>query len=209
MMNNLLSNKEKFFDRWAPNYDFLLTSVFYQAVHKRLIEYVELPEQPNVLDLGCGTGRLLNRLATEFPTLQGTGLDLSAEMLHQARQRNRHRIRLIYKQGNAESLPFAESQFDAVFNTLSFLHYPKPQQVVLEVSRVLRPGGHFYLVDPSIRESADINYFPFTPGGIQIYTPQRREQFGVTAGLECLGHHHLLGGVLLTVFSKVVSKSKH
>jgi ubiquinone/menaquinone biosynthesis C-methylase UbiE len=209
MMNNLLSNKEKFFDRWAPNYDFLLTSVFYQAVHKRLIEYVELPEQPNVLDLGCGTGRLLNRLATEFPTLQGTGLDLSAEMLHQARQRNRHGIRLIYKQGNAESLPFAESQFDAVFNTLSFLHYPKPQQVVLEVSRVLRPGGHFYLVDPSIRESADINYFPFTPGGIQIYTPQQREQFGVTAGLECLGHHHLLGGVLLTVFSKVVSKSKH
>ncbi len=87
MTRILISNKEKFFDRWAPNYDFLLTSVFYQAVHKRLIEYVELPEQPNVLDLGCGTGRLLNRLATEFPALQGTGLDLSAEMLHQARQR--------------------------------------------------------------------------------------------------------------------------
>ena len=90
MNRDIFSNKEKFFDLWAPHYDFLLTTVFYQAVHKRLLEYVELPEQPNVLDLGCGTGRLLNRLATQFPTLRGTRLDLSAKMLHQAQQGNRH-----------------------------------------------------------------------------------------------------------------------
>jgi ubiquinone/menaquinone biosynthesis C-methylase UbiE len=101
------------------------------------------PDQPNILDLGCGTGRLLHRLATQFPTLQGTGLDLSTEMLRQAQQRNQHGTRLTYRQGNAESMPFAEGEFDAVFNTISFLHYPNPQQVVLEVNRVLRPGGRF------------------------------------------------------------------
>uniref|UniRef100_A0A1D9G4F6 Methyltransferase domain-containing protein n=1 Tax=Moorena producens (strain JHB) TaxID=1454205 RepID=A0A1D9G4F6_MOOP1 len=65
MSSNFFSIKEKFFDLWAPNYDILFTTVFYQALHKRLLEYVELTNQPNVLDLGCGTGRLLNRLAQE------------------------------------------------------------------------------------------------------------------------------------------------
>lgn len=74
---DVFPTKEKFFDCWAPHYDFPLMSVFYQAVHKRLLEYTELSNQPHVLvDFGCATGRLLNRLAAQFPTLRGTGLDL-------------------------------------------------------------------------------------------------------------------------------------
>lgn len=202
MTHNVLSSKEKLFDLWAPNYDLLLTTVFYQAVHKRLLNYVELPDYPNVLDLGCGTGRLLNRLATEFPTLRGTGLDLSTEMLRQARQRNQDRVRLIYKQGNAESLPFANGQFNAVFNTISFLHYPNPQKVFSEVSRVLSLNSRFYLVDITGREWMSTNLLSFSPGGIRLYSPQQRQQLGLEAGLECLGHHYLLGSILLTVFKK-------
>ena len=202
MNRDIFSNKEKFFDLWAPSYDFLFTTVFYQAVHKRLLEYVELPEQPNVLDLGCGTGRLLNRLATQFPTLRGTGLDLSAKMLHQAQQGNRHKERLVYKQGNAESLPFLESQFDAVFNTLSFLHYPNPQQVFQEVNRVLYPSGKFYLVDFTVREWKGANSLPLSSGGIHFYSIQQREQFALVAHLKCLGHYYLLGSVVLSIFSK-------
>ncbi|MGK7875642.1 MAG: class I SAM-dependent methyltransferase [Xenococcaceae cyanobacterium] len=201
MTNNIFTNKEKFFDLWAPNYDCLFTTVLYQAVHKRLLEYVELPDQPNVLDLGCGTGRLLNRLAAQFPTLQGTGLDLSGKMIREARQCNQHGVRLIYIRGNAESLPFAKGQFDAVFNTISFLHYPNPEQVFSEVSRVLRPKGCFYLVD-YVRADISPGYFPFF-GGLRLYSPQQREQLGIGAGLECLGHHYLLGLILLTIFSKV------
>lgn len=68
MTNNLSSQKQQLFDRWAPNYDWIFPSVVYQAIHKRLLEYVKLPNQSNILDLGCGTGRLLDRLAVKFPT---------------------------------------------------------------------------------------------------------------------------------------------
>ncbi|MBV8887846.1 MAG: class I SAM-dependent methyltransferase [Chroococcidiopsidaceae cyanobacterium CP_BM_RX_35] len=139
MLKAFINNKQQFFDWWAPNYDFLFVSVFYQAIHKRLLEYVELAAQPNVLDLGCGTGRLLNRLATQFLDLKGTGLDLSTEMLRQARHHNHHHPRLIYVQGNAETMPFDNEQFNAVFNTLSFLHYSQPEQLFLEVSRCYVP----------------------------------------------------------------------
>ncbi|AFY78786.1 MAG: class I SAM-dependent methyltransferase [Hydrococcus sp. C42_A2020_068] len=197
MTNNIFESKEKLFDRWAPNYDFLLTTVFYQAVHKRLLEYVKLPERPNVLDLGCGTGRLLNRLADRFPELQGTGLDLSTQMLRQARQRNQHRPRLIFVRGNAESLPFADNQFDAVFNTISFLHYPNPERVFAQVNRVLRPQGYFYLVDWAFDRRLSISQV-----NIRFYSPQQREQLGATVGLKCLGHYYLLSKVLLTIFIK-------
>ncbi|MCU0518186.1 MAG: class I SAM-dependent methyltransferase [Oscillatoria sp. Prado101] len=204
MEPNAINRKQKLFDRWAPNYDWVFTSVFYQAIHKRLLEYVNLPDKPNVLDIGCGTGRLLTRLATEFPNLQGTGLDFSAEMIRQARRRKPDSVRprLIYVQGNAESLPFADEQFDAVFNTISFLHYPKPEQVFSEVSRVLSPGGRFYLADFAVRWQTSLLDLRVSPGGIRLYSPQAREQLGVQAGLGCAGHYDLLGPVLLSIFTK-------
>jgi ubiquinone/menaquinone biosynthesis C-methylase UbiE len=199
MTQELFRNKQQLFDLWAPTYDCLLTTVFYQAIHKRLLEYTQLPDCATILDLGCGTGRLLSRLATQFPGLAGTGLDLSREMLQQARGQNQHHPRLIYLQGNAESLPFAEGQFDAVFNTISFLHYPNPERVFSEVSRVLRPQGCFYLADYT-REN--ISACLLSLGGLKFYSPQQREQLGISAGLQCLSHHYLLGGVLLSVFRK-------
>lgn len=204
MKNNLLNNKERFFDRWAPNYDWLFPSVFYQAIHQRLLDYVNLPEQADVLDLGCGTGRLLDRLASEFPSLRGTGVDFSEEMIRQARlsKRDRHRPRLIFVQGNAEALPFADEQFNAVFNTISFLHYRNPEQVFSEVSRVLQPGGQFYLVDSAPRWENSPQFFTLTPGGIRLYSPQVREQFGRQAGLTCVGHHYLFGPILLSKFTR-------
>ena len=202
MTNDFFSNKKFLFDRWAPSYDWLFPSVFYRAVHKRLLEYVDLPESANVLDIGCGTGRLLERLATKFPDMQAIGLDLSANMLRVARQSNRYRPRLIYVEGKAESLPFADGQFDAVFSTISFLHYLEPKQVLSEIARVLSPGGRFYLVDFTSIKETEPQLLPVSPLGITLYSPNQRQLIGSSAGLLCLNHRYLLGPVLLTIFAK-------
>lgn len=194
--------KQWLFDRWAPSYDFLLPSVFYQAIHQRLLEYVPFSDRPVVLDMGCGTGRLLNRLAAHHSDLYGTGLDFSPEMLRQARRSNQHHPRLIFVQGNTAALPFADQQFTDVFSTISFLHYPNPGSVLTEVHRVLQPGGRFYLVDFTWkgrdREPVHVNL----PGNIQFYNALAREELGKQSQLQCLEHHYLLGLVLLTIFSK-------
>jgi ubiquinone/menaquinone biosynthesis C-methylase UbiE len=202
MTDNFINKKKQLFDLWAPSYDWLFPSVFYQAIHKRLLSYVELPQQSNVLDIGCGTGRLLERLASQFPDLRGTGLDLSDEMLRLARRNNSHRPRLIYIQGKADSLPFADRQFNAVFNTVSFLHYQEPQQVFNEVARVLSPGGRFYLADSTLTNNADTRVTAVTRGQVKFYSPKSRENLGSNAGLLCLNHHYLLSPVLLTIFVK-------
>ncbi|MEH2068658.1 MAG: class I SAM-dependent methyltransferase [Nostoc sp.] len=202
MTYDFFSNKKFLFDRWASSYDWLIPSVFYRAIHKRLLEYITLPEQVNVLDIGCGTGRLLERLASEFPALKGIGLDLSINMLRMARLSNRHHPRLIFVEGKAESLPFANGQFDAVFSTISFLHYLEPQQVFNEIARVLSPRGCFYLVDITSKKDTEPQLLPISPHGIRLYSPNQRQLLGSCAGLMCLSHNYLLGPVLLTIFTK-------
>ncbi|MFN7503644.1 MAG: class I SAM-dependent methyltransferase [Dolichospermum sp.] len=202
MINNMINNKKELFDRWANSYDWTFPSFIYQAIHKRLLSQVELSANANVLDLGCGTGRLLNRLANQFSEITATGLDLSPQMLRVARQNNRHRPRLIYLEGNAENLPFVEGQFNAVFNSISFLHYPQPDQVLKEVARVLSPGGKFYLVDITFNNSSSCQITPHSHTAVRFYSQKQREEMGNNAGLTCVGHYDLLGFVLLTVFQK-------
>lgn len=197
MTDSFLAQKQAFFDKWASFYDFFLTTVIYQAIHQRLLAYVTLPNYAKVLDLGCGTGRLLNRLAAQYPNLWGMGLDLSPKMIQQARKSNTHPPQLIFLEGMATDLPCGRGQFDAVFNTISFLHYQHPQLVLSEIQRVLRPDGRFYLVDYTVSESG---IFPVSPSGIRLYSPKKREEMGQSVGLACLGHHYLLGQVLLTIF---------
>ncbi len=200
MTDSFLHQKRIFFDRWANFYDFLLTTVIYQAIHRRLLSYVTLPPQAQVLDLGCGTGRLLNRLGEQYPDFLGIGLDLSAEMIKQARRSNTHHPQLIFLRGEATALPFGNGQFDAVFNTISFLHYPNPQRVLTEIRRVLQPEGYFYLVDYTVAQSGQ---FSISPGGLRLYSPQKREEMGQGVGLSCQGHHYLFGRVLLTLFKAI------
>ncbi len=201
MTNNFYQQKENFFNLWASYYDCLLTTGLYQGIHQRLLEYVELKDNASVLDLGCGTGKLMNRLAGKFPTMKAIGLDLAPKMLVEARAKNKYRKRLIFVKGRAEALPFADEQFDAVFCTMSFLHYPHPEQVFEQVSRVLAPGGRFYLVDGYRGEHNFGGVIPWI-GEMRLYSRQQREQLGAEVGLSAVAHHHLLPGILLTIFTK-------
>jgi ubiquinone/menaquinone biosynthesis C-methylase UbiE len=194
--------KLRLFDRWASSYDWLFPSVFYQAIHQRLLETIHLPNRAFALDMGCGTGKLLDRLASSLPDLRAIGIDYSPNMIHQATQHNRYPQRINFQVGRAEALPFADHQFDAVFNTISFLHYPAPEAVLAEVYRVLLPGGYFYLADFSVRWATQPQIFGANPGSIRLYSPVARETLGRSAGFTRIKHDYLFGPVLLTMFQK-------
>lgn len=212
MGTSFFSRKQNFFDCWAPNYDILFTTPFYQAVHKRMLIYVDIPADSHILDLGCGTGKLLKRLGKLYPQLTGIGLDLSPKMIAQAKAKNIHGDRtallddrLNFTIGNAEDQPFSDNTFDAVFNTISFLHYPNPKKVLAEVQRVLKPGGKFYLADYGKGELLPWSSFPISPGGLHFYSRDERMQMGNQVGLEFVAHHYLMFGILLTIWQKPFS----
>jgi 2-polyprenyl-6-hydroxyphenyl methylase/3-demethylubiquinone-9 3-methyltransferase len=94
-----------------------------------------------VLDVGCGAGFLANDLAQQG--FQVMGLDASESSLAVARQYDATGA-VQYQAGDACNLPYADESFDAVC-AMDFLeHIEKPQQVITEIARVLKPDGLFF-----------------------------------------------------------------
>jgi trans-aconitate methyltransferase len=89
-----------------------------------------------ILDLGCGDGQLMQRIATSGATV--AGVDSSREMVAEARRQG-----AMADFGDAEALPYSENVFDAVFSNAA-LHWVRDQDAMMyHVRRVLKPGGRF------------------------------------------------------------------
>lgn len=96
----------------------------------------------HVLDAGCGTGLILNRVESELRSV--VGMDLSMGMLNKAQSRPVSTARRLV-QGSLTDLPFADASFDAAYSFKVLAHIPDIQQAVQELARVVRPGGHLIL----------------------------------------------------------------
>lgn len=102
-----------------------------------------------LLDVACGTGRLMKQVSQAFPALPQTGIDLSDAYLDEARNHLRGRRGINLQNANAEHLPFAASSFDIVTCCFLFHELPAPvrRTVIAEMSRVLSPGGTMIFID--------------------------------------------------------------
>ncbi|MBI5480982.1 MAG: class I SAM-dependent methyltransferase [Deltaproteobacteria bacterium] len=91
-----------------------------------------------VLEAGCGTGLVLERLRAGAPT--AVGIDLSRGMLGQARRRG-----LPVMQADLLHLPFPDGAFDLVCSFKVLAHVERIEEALAELARVTRPGGHLVL----------------------------------------------------------------
>ena len=110
-----------------------------------ILEELKKDDFEDLLDAGCGTGPMVELLASEFPDGRYTGLDLTPRMIEVANAKGIENACFVV--GDAENLPFDDASFDAVICANSFHHYPNPQAFFDEVARVLRSGGKLVLRD--------------------------------------------------------------
>jgi SAM-dependent methyltransferase len=105
-----------------------------------------------VLEVSCGHGGGASYLARTLQPQRYTGLDLNPAAIRFCRQQ--HQVNALdFEQGDSENLPFAEAAFDAVINVEASHCYPAFPRFLAEVTRVLRPGGHFLYADFRFKES--------------------------------------------------------
>ena len=113
--------------------------------YPQMLAELELEPFADVLDVGCGTGAVIELLREKYPDAHYTGLDLTPAMVESASSKGLENCEFVV--GDAEDLPLAEASFDAVLSSNSFHHYPNPDAFFAGALRVLRPGGRLILRD--------------------------------------------------------------
>jgi SAM-dependent methyltransferase len=107
---------------------------------RAFLDFVELPETGELLDVGCGTGALTLLMAERWPERDVIGVDLSTPFLTYAKSR-RAGDRPVFERGDACALGYEDGRFAGVTAHLLFLFIPKPDVALREMRRVTRPGG--------------------------------------------------------------------
>lgn len=132
-----------FFDAWSRVYDTRVVQLAtYRPVHDAVIAALRPHAPRRVLDMGCGTGQLAERVSEEFPRARVAGCDFSRGMLSHAAARA---PALRWVQGDAGRLPFRDRVFDAIVSTEAFHWFPDQSAALAECFRVLVPGGRLLL----------------------------------------------------------------
>jgi SAM-dependent methyltransferase len=115
-----------------------------------LFEQAGLKTARSVLEAGCGTGAILSELHSPAAL---HGLDLEPAHLNQARI---HAPAVLLACGDAQRLPYPDDIFDITYCHFLLLWVPDPLQVLRELRRVTRPGGHVLaLAEPNYNRRVD------------------------------------------------------
>jgi len=132
--------------RWAGVYDEVFGAVS-AAGRRRAVAAVNGLPGARVLEVGVGTGLALPRYA---PEKRVVGIDLSREMLQQARKRvQRERLRNVVGlvEMDAEAMAFRDASFDIAVAMFTATVVPDARRLLREMRRVVRPGGELLFVN--------------------------------------------------------------
>jgi ArsR family transcriptional regulator len=146
------TKSQEFFSASARQWDRLRDDLFGERFHLAALAALADPAW-TVGDLGCGTGQISAALAPFVHHV--VAVDASAAMLQAAKKRLQGLDNVDVRRGELESLPIDDARLDAATMMLVLHHVPDPGRALVEVARVLTPGGRLLIVDmlPHDREN--------------------------------------------------------
>jgi ubiquinone/menaquinone biosynthesis C-methylase UbiE len=112
-----------------------------------LFQRYRLPDEPTILDAGCGTGEVASRVAQLFPRARVLGVDILDSHLQLARERyDELAPRLRFEHQSVFELECDAASFDLALCRHVLHSIPHAERVVAELARVTRPGGYLHLI---------------------------------------------------------------
>ena len=101
-----------------------------------------------LLDVGCGSGASTYAIASKFPFLHCTGIDISPKLIEFALE-NHHLKKLSFEVGNAKSLNYPDNSFSIVTSFDCLEHIYNLEVVLYELMRIVKPGGYLIIKGPN------------------------------------------------------------
>jgi ubiquinone/menaquinone biosynthesis C-methylase UbiE len=137
-------------DVFLPLYDPCVSFLGFERARKELLAQANIKPGQRILDIGCGTGTLAVLLKRRYADVEVAGLDPDPKALRRAKTKVRRAgVSVQLDQGFADELPYEPQSFDHVLSSFMFHHLAgrDREKTLNEVSRVLKPGGSFHLLD--------------------------------------------------------------
>jgi ubiquinone/menaquinone biosynthesis C-methylase UbiE len=129
----------QYYDDFSSSYEDARGSGYHQMIDDLEVELATpYARGARVLELGCGTGLILSRIAEVAK--EAIGVDLSEKMAQRARDRG-----LQVHEASLRDLPFDDDEFDVAYSFKVLAHVTDISGALREAARVTRPGGHLLL----------------------------------------------------------------
>jgi len=143
------------FSNVAKNYD-LMNDLMSFGSHRlwksELINFMNIQKFDKIIDVGSGTGDLIDLILKKNITGNIYSTDLNGEMLSYSKKRLRDR-KITYVKANAEKLPFNNDCFDKYMISFCLRNVTDIKKALKEAYRILKPGGAFYCLEFSLPET--------------------------------------------------------
>ena len=181
------------FNQWAQTYErHPMQRFIFGPVHVTALQLAadEVPRPAAILDVGCGTGRLLRSAALRFPGAELVGVDAAIEMVKQAKASFPSGVGIRFQQATAEHLPLQNAGFDLVFSTLTFHHWIDQRRGIADGPGA-GTGGRWLLAD--FIPSEVIRYVSRLLGLKQFQDRERLEEMLSDEGLAVLTERPVAG----------------
>ena len=174
------------YDAQASDYD-LKWAEYIRNTHQKLLKRLNTDPDHRILDLSAGTGYLTSLMLQEGCSFDQFVLnDLSTNMLKKARENLPQHEKIVFTRHSANQLEFNSNSFDHIISLNAFHNYYSQSEVIREVFRLLKPGGHFYLLDWN-REG----FFKWVNYGIQLLSNEWIQTVTMKEAADLLQSYHL------------------
>jgi ubiquinone/menaquinone biosynthesis C-methylase UbiE len=187
-----LKLNEAKWDKWANTLDEKSKlNDYLREAQNNLIAMLDLKADVNFLDIGCGTGWAIGRVA-EIMNNKGSfyGVDLSSKMIEKAQANFKGNPQIHFTKANVENIPLEGNFFDIIICTHSFHHYLNPSKALDEMQRLLKLGGKVYILDITadkwIIKVADKILKLFEPEHVKVYSTKEFRALFNAVGLTYL-----------------------
>ena len=113
---------------------------------EKLLQYVEIKEEQNLLEVGCGIGAVSKYMGEKY-SLNVTGTDVDTEQIQTALKDKNDNRNIRFLKADAAELPFEDDEFDIVMFYMVMHHIANWRGAFREISRVLKPKGYLIMGD--------------------------------------------------------------
>ncbi|MBZ9571020.1 class I SAM-dependent methyltransferase [Methanobrevibacter sp. TMH8] len=132
------------FNNRASSYDKGFEGKFSKKFYNLLLNQIELKDGDNLLDVGCGTGKILRELSDKYD-INGYGIDVEENMVKIAKEKCPN---MNIQISNSDKMPFVDNKFDILTACMAYHHFDDKISFAEEAGRVMKIGAYLYIVDP-------------------------------------------------------------